>query len=264
LQLANAYNELVRLTLALCVLAGCGRVAFDPAVDAAAGGVLDTGADASSARMQLVSDAVAYWTFEEGAGPTTADLTGNGHTMTLQNGLGWGTGTVQADGVDDYASVPTIDFSGTQAITVLIEVDRAYTAGPAHTLLELSTNTNLTATGFGLFPDDTFTCGGALLTFVRGNVDYNSRCYPQPSSGRHKLILIYDKSQPAVGEVQLFVDGTLIAPASSPGLSNNANGFGAEPLFLLSRAGNTEFNQGTIFELALWDRALKDQERQLL
>ena len=32
---------------------------------------------------------VAHWTFDEGSGVTTADVSGNGHTGTLVNGASW-------------------------------------------------------------------------------------------------------------------------------------------------------------------------------
>lgn len=52
---------------------------------------------------------VGHWTFEEGAGTTTADKTGNGITGTLTNGPTWSAGKfgkgISFDGTDDYASI---------------------------------------------------------------------------------------------------------------------------------------------------------------
>jgi hypothetical protein len=49
---------------------------------------------------------VAHWTFEEGAGTTTADKTGNGNTGALTNGPTWSAGkygkAVSFDGTNDY------------------------------------------------------------------------------------------------------------------------------------------------------------------
>lgn len=52
---------------------------------------------------------VAYWSFEDGAGVTTVDKTGNGHLGSLTNGPSWTNGKfgsgLSFDGLDDYISV---------------------------------------------------------------------------------------------------------------------------------------------------------------
>ncbi|MGY8658548.1 MAG: hypothetical protein ACKVKH_07945, partial [Verrucomicrobiales bacterium] len=37
------------------------------------------------------ADLIGWWDFEEGAGPTTADQSGGGHTGTLGTGATWST-----------------------------------------------------------------------------------------------------------------------------------------------------------------------------
>lgn len=58
---------------------------------------------------------VARWTFDESAGNSVLDSTGNGHTGTLQNGTartaGLFGGGLRFDGIDDYVSISTLNVS---------------------------------------------------------------------------------------------------------------------------------------------------------
>jgi len=62
---------------------------------------------------------VGYWHFDEGTGGTSADASGNGKTVTLQNGATWASESsckagkcASFDGVNDYASFSTITLPG--------------------------------------------------------------------------------------------------------------------------------------------------------
>lgn len=69
--------------------------------------------DTATATRNIVVDRlspVAHWTLDEGTGTTTADVSANGHTGTLQNAVAWtNTGRfgrgLTFDGVDDAVSV---------------------------------------------------------------------------------------------------------------------------------------------------------------
>ena len=146
----------------------------------------------------LPSGLVGYWKFSEGSGTTAADSSGNGYTATLVNGVTWTTGKVggaiTANGTNQYVSIPAINFSATAAVSIAMWVNRTYSKVGGHTLLENSTNYNLTTTGFGLFPDDT-SCGD-IMGGVHGNVGFSINCFTQPTSGAwHHIVAIYDKSQ---------------------------------------------------------------------
>ncbi|MCI0528987.1 MAG: Ig-like domain-containing protein, partial [Nitrospira sp.] len=67
------------------------------------------------AKAQTTEGLIGYWNFNEGAGTTTADVSGNGHTGTL-NGPTWTTGQVgnalSFDGSNDFVSMgTTLDIS---------------------------------------------------------------------------------------------------------------------------------------------------------
>jgi hypothetical protein len=207
---------------------------------------------------------VAYWKFDEGAGATAADSSGNGYTLSLVNGPTWTAGKLNGglsfNGLNEYGVVPGVDLSGTAAASVSVWLNRVWTplTSGATVLLEFSANFNSSTTGFMFFPDDQ--CGGMVLG-LHGNNGYNINCYNQPSSGAwHHLVLIYDKSQNAAGEVSLYLDGVLQAPRSRLYAADNSNAFGANPLYLFSRGGNQLFASGTIDELRIYNRALSAAE----
>ena len=73
----------------------------------------------NSATPPLPVGLVAGWNFGESTGATTADVTGNGNTATLINGVLWSAGKygsgITLDGSNDYVDVansPTINLSG--------------------------------------------------------------------------------------------------------------------------------------------------------
>ena len=70
----------------------------------------------SRARFVYVQDPdglVAYWPLDEGAGTTTLDASGHGHTGILVNGPRWiGGPSLEFDGQDDHVDVGTLEVIG--------------------------------------------------------------------------------------------------------------------------------------------------------
>ena len=240
---------------------------------------LATGLAAGSTTIEATSDSitgstgltvtgsglVGYWTFDDGSGTTAVDSSGNGHPVTLVNGVSWVTGkiggAISANGVNPDASIPAIDLSGTSAVTVAMWVNRTYSTAAADVWLEDSANFNSSTTGFGIFMDDP-TCNG-IQTGVHGDVGYNMNCYAQPSSGVwHHLGFIFDKSQPASNEVALYVDGVLQTPTLNYYTSDNTNTFGNNPIYLFSRGGSQFFSAGEMDDLRLYNVALSASQIQ--
>src|SRR5271157_4942375 len=157
--------------------------------------------------------AVGWWKFDDGSGPKAADSSGNGHTATLVDGVGWVTGkigeAVSANAARrQYVSIPPINLSGTQAVTVALWAKRTYSTAGGHALFEAGTNYTNSITGFGFFPDDD-TCAGIQAT-LRGNLGYVANCYSPPASGMwHHLAVVFDKTQTGGDEVKFYEDGVL-------------------------------------------------------
>ena len=217
-----------------------------------------------------VQGLVCYWTFDEGTGTAAADSSGSGNNGTLVNGPTWMAGKINGalsfSGVKDYATTPAINLSGTRAITVSFWVNRIYSKAGGHTLFESTANFSSSTTGFGLFPDDSTTCsGGGMLVGVRGNAGNNLKCYAQPSSGVwHHLAVLFDKSQSALSEVNLYVDGVLQTAQAQVSTSENTNNFGINPLYLMSRGGKQQFSAGVIDDFRIYNRVLSSVEIQQL
>src|SRR5271166_4553531 len=218
------------------------------------------------ARPAQAQTPVGYWKFDDGSGAQAVDSSGSGHTAALVNGISWVTGrtgdAVSANAAArQYVSIPAIDLSGTQAVTVVLWVNRIYSTSGGHALFEATTNHTNSTTGFGFFPDDA-TCNG-IRAALRGNVGAVTNCYGQPSSGVwHHLAVVFDKNQTGGDEVKLYVDGVLQTASRNLYASTNTNNFGKNPLYLFSRAGTTEFNSGLIDDLRIYDSALTAEQVQ--
>ncbi len=203
---------------------------------------------------------VGWWKLDDGSGTEAVDWSGNGHTASLVNGVSWVTGkfgdAVSANAADSqYVSIPAIDLSDTQSVTVALWANRTYSTAGGHALFEATTDHTNSSTGFGFFPDDA-TCNG-IQAALRGNVGYTANCYSQPSSGVwHHLAVVLDKSQTGGDQVAFYVDGVLQTPTRSLYASTNTNNFGNNPIYLFSRGGSTEFSSGMIDDLRLYNSAL--------
>ncbi|HZR15726.1 MAG TPA: LamG-like jellyroll fold domain-containing protein [Verrucomicrobiae bacterium] len=213
---------------------------------------------------------VCYWKFDEGSGAVATDSSGIGNTGKLINSPTWSSGRVGGalsfNGQNNAVSTPAINLSGTRAVSVALWVNRTYSKTGGHSLVESSTGISGSTTGFMLFPDDSSTCaGGGMLVGLQGNAGYNLKCYAQPSSGIwHHLVVIFDKSQAAANEIQLYLDGILQSAQAQPASSDNTNYFGNNPLYLMSRAGSGDFASGVIDDFRIYNRALSASEIQQL
>src|SRR5208283_3790337 len=201
---------------------------------------------------------VGYWKFDDGSGNKATDSSGNGHTATLANGVSWVTGkigeAVSANAANSqYVSIPAIDLSGTNAVTVAFWANRTYSTVGGHVLFEATKNYHNSTTGFAFFPDDD-TCNG-IQAALRGNQGSTANCYSQPSSGVwHHLAVVFDKSQTGGNEVAFYLDGVLQTPNWSVSASTNTNSFGNNPIYLFSRGGTSQFTSGVVGDLRIYNR----------
>ena len=123
-------------------------------------------------------------------------------------------------------------------------------------------NFNNVNNAFAFFPDEAPDCGVTAMEIgIDGNAGYNIKCYAQPTSGVwHHLAVVYDMSQAAANEVNLYIDGVLQTALSQTFNSNNTGTFGNYPLYLFSRAGTSSFSGGQMDDLQLYNRALSATE----
>ncbi|MBI3332417.1 hypothetical protein HYZ99_05710 [Candidatus Peregrinibacteria bacterium] len=155
---------------------------------------------------------LGHWKFDEGAGTTTADSTGNGHTGTLENGPTWTTGTpvvvpnpaaLSFDGTDDQVRVAQSgDFSfGTGSFTV---TGFARTATGGTSLLG---NFSTSHRGWGLY----FYSTNRVNFFGYGNLGINdtSQAVTLLDDQWHHVAGVYTRSGASL-TIDTYVDGVLV------------------------------------------------------
>ena len=230
--------------------------------------VLNGASASAQATVQTIANLSGWWQFSEGSGTTAADSSGNGNTATLFNSVSWVSGqngsAISANGTNQYAQIPNVNLSTTNAVTWTGWVNRTYGSGVG-ALIEDSSNFNTSSTGFGFFPDDSADCGVAntMMTGVNGNVGYTLSCYAQPTSGVwHHIAAVYDKSQAGTGVISLYIDGVLQTPVRQLNTSTNTNGFGSNPIYVFSRGGTSNFAAGKLDDLRVYNAALSAAQIQ--
>jgi hypothetical protein len=222
----------------------------------------------SSQNTRLTSGLVGFWSFN---GPDitsndVVDVSGNGNRGGF---IGGATSTAKVagkvgqalnfDGVDDYVVTPSLNLSATSAATVSFWYLVKIQAITTEVALEFSTNFNNVTTGFMVATDDATSCSPDAAAGLKGNTGYNLACYTRPSLGWHHYVAVFDKSLSS-NEANLYIDGILQTPTSRPFNSNNTNSFGTLPLYFMTRAGSSLFNDGSIDEVRVYNRALSSSE----
>jgi Concanavalin A-like lectin/glucanases superfamily/Domain of unknown function (DUF1929)/IPT/TIG domain len=199
------------------------------------------------------SGLVAHWKFDEGAGTTAADSSGNGHTGTLTNGPIWTTGqlggALQFDGTNDSvacgANVPAMKFAASDSFTESAWVFPTKT-GAWQGVFTYSRNASPWH-GIWISASNQWGFGGGSGTNLNGPaVNFNAWTHvvavQTGSSGR-----------------KLYVNGVEVASDTLP---QAANGTGA---CLIGGAGGvSEFFGGRIDDVRLYNRALSASEVQAL
>ena len=207
-----------------------------------------------------------YWKFDEAAGIHAADASGHGHTATLSSQMKWiqgmNGGAIAANsGAQGFVSIPAIDLSATNAVTISLWTKRTYSPNGGGVLFEAGSNYRNSTTGFALLPDDE-TCHG-IQAVLQGNEGKTANCYTQPSSGVwHHLAVVLDKTQTGGNAIAFYVDGELQSPNWNPSAATNTNNFGNDPIYLFASAGVSQFSSGAIDDLRIYDGGLSPEQIQ--
>ncbi len=212
-----------------------------------------------------------YYTFD--GKDTTQSITDSSYNGNTAYWFGGATTTVigkigQAlsfNGTTNYVTTAAPDFSGTPTITISFWVNRRYGTGGCCVMFEDSTNFSSFVDTFTFFPDDTTDCttpGFAMLLGISGNVGLNTSCYAQPSSNLwHHLVIIFDKTQTtSINVIKLYVDGVFQSANNQNNTAINSNNFGNRALYLMSRAGTSNFSNGSLDDFRIYTRGLTANE----
>lgn len=198
---------------------------------------------------------VAAWSFDEGTGTTSADVTGHGHTLTLRDGAAWDSDTpggdgysVRFDGTDDFASalVPELDTTGSYTVQARVRMDGLPTA-----YATMASTDGLTGRS-PFFLQYGTGVGGYAFSFA----DQRAVASGAPALGAwHQLVGVRDA---AAGTLKLYVDGTLGATYSS------RSGIASDGTFNLGRAqwdlNGVDYFKGALDEVRVYDVALSAEQ----
>ncbi len=186
--------------------------------------------------------------FNEGSGPSSLDLSGNGHAGTLLNGTAWAAGNfgggVSLDGVNDVVSVAnpaTLDF-GTSNFTAMMWIKRNALGGSVqrHLLSKCASAA--------------WESGCKELYFFGDVLRYGSHASGDTGSvtiadrNWHHIALVFTR---ATNAMQIYVDGTLRTSATK-----NLEADGPAHVVQIGNQQNNNPFSGLIDEVKIYSRAL--------
>ncbi|MCK5396218.1 MAG: DUF4347 domain-containing protein, partial [Gammaproteobacteria bacterium] len=227
------------------------------------------------------SDLEAAWQFDEGAGTTTADATGNGNEGTL-NGTTWttssrtGNAALSFDGTNDYVQTAssTVDLSTAMNFTLSAWFQTDTTSGQQHILWQgvstengwgtpsidspLSSEMNLTVGHWDPLINDkiTFFLGYHDLT-VPDSINIISTSTFTDTTAWHQAVVVVSDLGGGTLQADLYVDGVL--EGSDTGTQIDRSLWDTD--LRIGQGGPAGRNfDGMIDEVGVYDRALTSTE----
>jgi len=209
---------------------------------------------------------IDYWRLGEKSGPTFTDGVGSNAAIT-EGGIGFGkpgalvgdpNTAASFDGNNGTASAK-LNLSGTSQLTLEFWLNWAAYANNDRLAFEYTPNFNQNDGGFLVDPNAGELGGKFGVAIGRGG-SRNNAYFQRPSAGAwHHYTLVFDSQAPAAQQVVPYVDGQPISyekTASGTGAGNFAN----SSLYFMSRNAITLFGNGSLDEVALYNRALSSSE----
>ena len=210
---------------------------------------------------------VGYWSFDEGAGMTVTDSSGNGNTGTLRKQTAWWSGiSDQAlffDGADDYVEIPdsnSLDTPSTLTVSAWIN-NQTLTNRLSDQYRIIASKGWATSLG-GSWTLAWSVKDGSLIFFVgRGSTNsYRHAKFPFGDSEANRWHLI--TAVVANGKISLYQDGSL--KAGPVDLDSSRMRTSTEPVRIaaLSSSPTRSFLNwdGLIDEVRVYNRALQENE----
>ncbi|HST54965.1 MAG TPA: N,N-dimethylformamidase beta subunit family domain-containing protein [Solirubrobacteraceae bacterium] len=206
-----------------------------------------------------------YYRLDEPAGPTIHDTAGSSDG-SLTFGTFGKPGAVNGDpdtsvnfeGASDpdegnpgsFGLVP-LDLSGQQAITVEFWLKWDQYSNNDSLAMEFTPNYNSNTGGFLVDPNAP-EFGGTFGVAVGSGTSRNGVFFPRPSAGVwHHYAFVLDTTQSASSVITPYVDGQQVS-GQQEGAGTGAGAFANSTLYLMSRAGNSLFGNGSLDELAIY------------
>ena len=225
-----------------------------------------------------VADLEASWLFNEGAGLTTADTTGNSNDGALINGTAWttssrtGNAALSFDGSDDYVQTTgsTLDLSTATNFTLSAWFKTDTTTGQHHILWQGVNTEN----GWGEAPGTNaqsemhLTVGrydaDNKITFFMGYHDTSSASiditsssdFTDTSDWHHAVVVVQGTGTPGELQADLYIDGVL--EGSDTGTEIDRSMWDRD--LRIGQGGLSRNFDGMIDEVGIYNTALTDVE----
>ena len=194
---------------------------------------------------------VAAYSFDENGGSTAADASGNGNTATLFGGATWVTGHTSSglnfDGSSGYSTAPSVPYLANWTVSAWVQSSAAPSStnysGPIHRDSNLQINWNHLNAAFR---------GAAALNV--GGTWYAASFGSLSANTWYFLAATYD------GEtLNAYTNGVLVSSNTAPSgpASSDPN-----PLTFGKHAGSSQYFQGNIDDVRVYNRALSQSEIQ--
>jgi YD repeat-containing protein len=219
-----------------------------------------------SATVTATPGLIDYWRLGETSGTTFADSVG-GHNATAQGGVTLGApgplgpkanAAASFDGASGGASAP-LELSGTSKLTVEFWLNWAAYANDDDLALEFTQSFNNVNGGFLIDPS-AGEQGGQFAVGIGRGPSRNNAYFPRPSAGAwHHYAFVLDSEAPAAEQIIPYVDGVPVE-YSKLASGTGAGAFTNSTLYFMSRGASALFGNGSLDELALYNRALSGAE----
>jgi Concanavalin A-like lectin/glucanases superfamily len=205
-----------------------------------------------------VSGLVAHWSFDEGAGTSAGDSSGNGHAGTLTYGPGWAApsacklgGCLSLDGIDDYVRVrDAAQLRLTGDVTVAAWIKPTALGAGKRSLVSKRYEFELGAIHESAPHRLQWSHKDASGTLLSGDLTASTEL----NQWQHVVLV----RSAATRQIRGYKNGSLALTstyASAPGTSSYSLNIGRNP------GGNQHF-KGLIDEVRVYDRALGAAEVQ--
>src|SRR3989339_414710 len=216
-------------------------------------GISDIATGKTNSNIIISIPPVSEWQFEEGAGSTAADTSGNSNTGTLYNSPQWVEGAVgnyaiAFDGLNTYVSVPdntTLDITTSITLESWVKTDVITTDGG-------STRRVIEKGVYSLAASDQL--------YFKVNISGTSRTITKSWTSSdighwHHIVGTYD-SAGGTNNLKLYQDGELVASATYTGIIDTNNN-----VLTIGRQGSTTGRfDGVIDEVRIYNRAITASE----
>jgi hypothetical protein len=217
---------------------------------------------ASAWAADITTGLVGHWTLDTAdiSGTTVLDTSGNGHNGTITGATGAAGKINQAllfDGSSNYITVPGLDLTGTNVITVSFWLNTTYVSDD-DIILETSANSNFNAGAFKVIAN-----GSGENRFwvdLVGNVGKSSGDTADYSDNtwRH-FAVVMDMGRPTNEVSHIYMNG-VDWPLQHSYDSNNNGNFGNYTLYMMSRAGSSLFADGLLDDVRIYTRELSSDD----